>query len=422
MIDYLRMDPLLFCSSHPNLCADLLLFNTIQNETRALLQDMMDPLVLAHIAKVCYPILDRLPNPTYEKLRSLRNILVELISRGFDFKMSLSKIDSISVSTVRSLAVMLSVLYSDIKRNLPSLNNRQAIFSEMEDVDSGVYKMVKPILMLQRFSSKYLSKYLSYFILHGSMATLDYVKGWSDVDTFAVVKESIVLEPNRLLELRQVMFDTSVFYFMVDPFQHHGTMMCSEIDLRYYPQSYLPFDTLRRSKAIIKDDAGLHIVERDEGIETLNAFWKALQVIRKTYSEPDRYLSNFFNFKLFLAYLMTLPTYYLQAKGTHVYKKFSFDIVYKEFREKWLPIEISTLIRNNFQILSKRLINLPASHYFGFVNPLFTVLINYVFNKNIHNFAKVIFDDLVSKSQILAESMFTALKQAFKGNIQTELS
>ena len=45
---------------------------------------------------------------------------------------------------------------------------------------------------------------------------------------------------------------------------------------------------------------------------------------------------------------MTLPTYYLDAKGLSCYKKKSFDIVKSEFQEVWEIIDKASEVRSRW--------------------------------------------------------------------------
>ena len=51
----------------------------------------------------------------------------------------------------------------------------------------------KKILKIYEYLKKNnMNKYFKYFLIHGSLASLDYIKEWSDVDTFVVIKNSVL--------------------------------------------------------------------------------------------------------------------------------------------------------------------------------------------------------------------------------------
>ena len=55
-----------------------------------------------------------------------------------------------------------------------------------------------------------------------------------------------------------------------------------------------------------------------------------------------------YQLKYFLSILMTLPAYYLDAKGSPSYKRDSFEIVENDFPKNWEIIEKATEIRNSW--------------------------------------------------------------------------
>ena len=43
-----------------------------------------------------------------------------------------------------------------------------------------------------------IKKYINHFLLHGSLSTLDYIKGWSDLDTWVIIDDEVFkLESNK---------------------------------------------------------------------------------------------------------------------------------------------------------------------------------------------------------------------------------
>ena len=41
------------------------------------------------------------------------------------------------------------------------------------------------------------------YLIHGSFATKDYIKGWSDVDTFVVIKDNILLYLKKIIRIKK---------------------------------------------------------------------------------------------------------------------------------------------------------------------------------------------------------------------------
>ena len=102
------------------------------------------------------------------------------------------------------------------------------------------------VMVLCQFIQQRLRPYLTHAYLHGSLATRDYARGWSDVDTFLVIRESVVTSGAALIELRRACLAAWPLFLNVCPLQHHGFIIATEQDLASYPSAYLPtavFDT-----------------------------------------------------------------------------------------------------------------------------------------------------------------------------------
>ena len=82
---------------------------------------------------------------------------------------------------------------------------------------------------------------------------------------------------------------------------------------------------------------------------------------------------NSYSVKFFLHCTTLFPTMYLQAKGTSVYKKFSFQIAKKDFKDNlWSPIVKAEELRRNWKPLK----TLPFIGTMAEVNPLLWYQLN----------------------------------------------
>jgi hypothetical protein len=66
---------------------------------------------------------------------------------------------------------------------------------------------LEPLVSLSVYAKFDLSNYLSHFLIHGSLATLDYSIGWSDLDTFVVVNDQTLGNSAALVSFRQKIID-----------------------------------------------------------------------------------------------------------------------------------------------------------------------------------------------------------------------
>ena len=100
------------------------------------------------------------------------------------------------------------------------------------------------------YSLKYLEKnqielFFKHFLIQGSFATKDYVKNWSDFDTFVVIKKEIFKKIEDLIKLRKILKSYYKFVIKFSHFQHHGLIIYTEYDMINYKNGFLPPEALR---------------------------------------------------------------------------------------------------------------------------------------------------------------------------------
>jgi len=108
---------------------------------------------------------------------------------------------------------------------------------------------LKPVIELGKWANNEVSEHLIDFMIHGSISTLDYSKGWSDFDTFLIVSTKTATTGRALTDLRSKLLSAYKFLLSVDPLQHHGFLLCTEIDLRRYKESIMPLVVLQNAKS-----------------------------------------------------------------------------------------------------------------------------------------------------------------------------
>lgn len=228
-------------------------------------------------------------------------------------------------------------------------------------------KYSKKIIDIYSYVNNYLSEYITNFIVHGSLATFDFSKGWSDVDTFVVIKNSILLSPKKLHRFRALCLDLKKLFYDLCPMQHHGLIVFSEDDLLNYSSFFIPHQVLNSSKEFLisapkiklKIESEKKLSEELISIKRLKNLKKDLEkalVSGKLCHHPYKrecLENNFKNSKnamrqLFwlLGNIMTMPAYLLTAIGQPCEKKFSFKKVERLYsRESLEFIESVSKIR-----------------------------------------------------------------------------
>ena len=160
-----------------------------------------------------------------------------------------------------TLSKNLSYQYSNLKIKKLKKNNNKKIKIKMKKYDLGHVKKFDSRLrkdnMILINQVKKIQKYLSYFIVHGSFATSDFVRGWSDFDSLLVIKDKVLLDERALYKFRERIIELELLLSKIDPYQHHGFLFITEFDLKNYSSSFLPIEVLQNAKVITKRSSKL---------------------------------------------------------------------------------------------------------------------------------------------------------------------
>jgi hypothetical protein len=174
-------------------------------------------------------------------------------------------------------------------------------------------------------------------VLHGSFGDLTYVQNYSDVDLLLVVKWETLADPDAVQRLREAIRLVQREAYYVDPHQHHGVMVVTDLDLRAYNRAYLPLEVFAAG-TVLAGNSSLTFSVRDDELERQYGFWRSVQRLRKTVAD-ERFPVGFdgqgqllsdlsghlYSFKYFTSFVMVQPSMYLLADGRPAYKADSFD-------------------------------------------------------------------------------------------------
>ena len=266
----------------------------------------------------------------------------------------------------------------------------------------------KKILKINEFvNKKDIKKYFKFFLIHGSLATLDYVKGWSDVDTFVVIKDEILISKKKIIKLKKILKKMYRLFFSITKLQHHGLIIFTELDLKNYLNSYLPLEALEHNlnilnnkKIIFKKQSGhnkkiyLDLLERHNLLTKSNLIGKYMHHPRK-----NKYLSvplkanvnEMYQLFCHLGYVNTLPAYYFSAIGKSCSKKNSFELFKKIKVSKKLKnfLKKSENVRKKWKENQKNVFSTPVwvineigKNFMKESEKNFNILINEIKKKN----------------------------------------
>jgi hypothetical protein len=200
---------------------------------------------------------------------------------------------------------------------------------------------------LSDYAERYIKPYVCVFLLHGSMATLDFTP-YSDLDTWLVVSAETMQCVGGLLDLRKRLHNALRFLYQQDLTQHHGFMIATEIDLLWYPSYFFPPILVEYSKALCTARyTNLTFSLRLDELEKQSTFWATCQFLRRTCCLEET-PSAPYSFKYWLSVFMLLPTFLLQLQGKAVYKKFSFVEARRAFPANWKVMDRASWLRENW--------------------------------------------------------------------------
>ena len=345
----------------------------LQNELNAVLNSFLNG-GFSGKGYILHPLIKDVSKENITKIKRLKNVAEFLGNNGYDFSESIKKFDDKIGS--RKLAEILSAMYHDFslikfKKILKIKKNKCEEFN-LKDYKKEDADYLKPLIELKDYSNKNLKNYLGGFYLHGSFATNDYIKGWSDVDTLSIISKETLSNARALIRLRDKLYHMRHFFYKIEPLQHHGTIIISEHDFNNYCQAYFPVHLFKYAKSFFQGDMEINIQVRDYSTEAASRLFWFVNYFRKLNAEK-RFNMGSYDTKVLLHSVTLFPTLYLQAKGIIVYKKFSFDIARKDFKKsEWEVIDDVSSIRSNWNDSKV----MPFARQFSRINPLLAYQLN----------------------------------------------
>ena len=242
------------------------------------------------------------------------------------------------------LANQIANSYKVIESNyIQSISDVFSIFTDSFNCDEYADKGLDPLVDIYSRLNKEFDDVFNGFYLHGSMATLDYVSGWSDVDTFAVVSKETLMDKRRLMHLRSAVIEINRIVLKICKFQHHGVMIATEYDLYKYNGNILPYEVFSYMKSMKVGVSTINGALSNDINQKSNRLISVLnfiidtneQSIMKSHAYKDEYLlseyrnseNGMYQFKYYIEQFMLIPALYLSLIGESCYKKYSFDSV-----------------------------------------------------------------------------------------------
>ncbi len=185
--------------------------------------------------------------------------------------------------------------------------------------------------------------------IHGSLATNDYVSGYSDFDAILIIKEDVMKDDFKMIKIRNKIKKANTFLYLLDPLQHHNLFIITELDMKYYFQPTFPIELFNYAREITnyKNILKFRCFSEDEHLDKI--FLYRIDM----FSNPKKYKldkKNVYDIKNAVQNILLLPALYLQGKNKkYLYKKYSFNKAKKDFsRKEWEIIERCSQLRRTF--------------------------------------------------------------------------
>ena len=250
---------------------------------------------------------------------------------------------------------------------------------------------IKILQTLKKFNTPFFRKYFKFFLLHGSFVTDDYVKNWSDIDTFVVLKLGVFRNYKTLINIRERILSIYPEFLKISPFQHHGLIFLNEIDLKNYNDNFIPIEALKfnlnifeNSKIVFKkvnstnkNNSYINLITRLQFVKkSLKKGYYDHHVLNKKklsvpLKENEETLKQFF---CHVGFMINMPILFFTSIKKSVHKKKSFRLFYKVINDK----RIITFVKkheffrknwNDFYLnnynLSKKIVNFFGKDYFS---------------------------------------------------------
>lgn len=193
--------------------------------------------------------------------------------------------------------------------------------------------------------SLHLNTNFSYLYLLGSLSSLDFVPGLSDLDTLLLIKRDTLLDFKRLKEARTAVLSSLPYFFWIDPLQHHGHITISEIDLCWYPQPFFPLTLLEECICLDGSTIPIRYTVRDSRFERLRTGFVAASSFYRG-NETMKGWKDPYQIKFHLQVAQLLPVLLNQMTGNYAWKPKAFRRIKPQFsKEGWELVERSTQMR-----------------------------------------------------------------------------
>ncbi|MBC5827101.1 MAG: nucleotidyltransferase domain-containing protein [Candidatus Eremiobacteraeota bacterium] len=167
-------------------------------------------------------------------------------------------------------------------------------------------------------------------VVHGSQATDRAILDFSDVDIAVILDDSKQHSPAELRRAVVGLRGLLRAVYAYDSLMHHGLMFYPRSGLDAYDQSFLPLETLKRSRTLV-GDCKLEVIQVSANRSALaSRLRNSIASLRRNFQRGD-YRRSDFHLKRVLSGILLLPASVLATQGCFVYKGESFALARELF-------------------------------------------------------------------------------------------
>lgn len=259
------------------------------------------------------------------------------------------------------LCEMYHSLNAKTKKNFQTKKSSFLNIFDDNDYSSDFLSPIKKVK--ENFTNLGKKEFIVDAILHGSIGSLDYKIGWSDVDISLIIGKNSFESERVLSNLRREILSCVNYLFIIDPLQHHEFLISADITQNYSPNPSIPTVVLLNGKSLIGKKHVIHLEKQSTIHQAQKRLMNISQMIKNcvkfkymnhhalngVYLEENfKNKNNMYQLKYLLELIMTLPSYFLDACGKPCYKKYSFDIVRENKDINFEILEKASLIRSEW--------------------------------------------------------------------------
>ncbi len=318
---------------------------------RGVLLDHLEHNLRCFLSVTAPPWLDQLRYPWTRKIRQARlappkqmfGCLPKSISRQIETDW-LSIASSMSVDANR-LSKYLATNYQ-LYLDYPCDCSKSATCSKYEYSTMVRQDTSGDIVVRIRESLDPIKQDLTLALLHGSLASDDFILGYSDIDISLWIDKAICLDPERLLDFRNRLVRCSHSVYTADYVQHHEYFVASGFNLESRDGIMFP-DVLMDEGVSLFSKHNIESAARNNQTQLLEqALEKNLNRIES--GLQNKRFNNWYQVKCLLSHISITPTLYYQAKNLRLNKKQAVETMCREYPQETLALKLTTHLRKKW--------------------------------------------------------------------------